>query len=241
MAKSEVSLIPKTWTEFPEAIRVRLGREAGPQRAIVEEGHLLLILHHVPEAQATQRRAALFWRMPSGEWKSTAETIPALLKGFDEKIADLDQRENLAVTAVAYHAVLEELAPVLRTSRGLHRALQQARELVKGDRDLINCRDQAASLERAAELLLQDAQFGLDFIAARNAETQAREAKNQAGAQHRLNLLAALFLPISTLASVYGMSVRLPGSESPGAFWMILGVGAMLGLGIAWLLTRKQG
>jgi hypothetical protein len=36
----------------------------------------------------------------------------------------------------------------------LHRALQQAREFVKADRDLINLRDSAASIERNAELLL---------------------------------------------------------------------------------------
>ena len=41
-------IIPPTWN-LPEAIRVRLGQSTyGRQRAIVEEGHLLLVLHKPP-------------------------------------------------------------------------------------------------------------------------------------------------------------------------------------------------
>ena len=41
------SPLPKSW-EIPDAIRNRLGREAGPQRAMLEEGHLLVIAHRMP-------------------------------------------------------------------------------------------------------------------------------------------------------------------------------------------------
>ena len=246
MQKAETTVIPKMWTTFPEAIRIRLGREAGPQRAMLEEGHLLIILHHLPKPDEHKRRPALFWRQPSGEWKTTSDgigvmAIQDLLKSYDDKLSALEDAENAANDARTYHSVLEELGPVLRSSRGLHRALQQARDLLKVDRDLINCRDAAASVERNAELLLQDAQFGLDFVVAKQAEAQAVVAKSQAAAAHRLNLLAALFLPLSTLASLYGMSLKVPGSEHPQAFWMVCGVGVLLGGVLSgMLLSHKQ-
>ena len=130
--------------------------------------------------------------------------------------------------------------PVLRSSRGLHRSLQQARDFLKAERELINYRDQAAATERTAELLLQDAQFGLNFIAAKQAEAQAHEAKSQAAAAHKLNILAALFLPLSTVASLYGMSVTLPGQNIPGMFWLICGAGLLVGLAISLLVLRKR-
>ncbi|MEN9678301.1 MAG: hypothetical protein RIS76_4197 [Verrucomicrobiota bacterium] len=48
---AEASVLPKLWTTIPEAIRNRLGREAGPQRAMLEEDHLLLILHQIPASK----------------------------------------------------------------------------------------------------------------------------------------------------------------------------------------------
>jgi hypothetical protein len=245
MQKAEPSVLPKTWTTLPEAIRVRLGREAGPQRSMLEEGHLLVILHTVPGPDEHERQAALFWRQPTGDWKSSVEvpgvkSIADVIKGYDTKLDVLEEAENKASDALTYHSVLEQLAPVLRSSRGLHRSLQQARDFLKAERELINYRDQAAATERTAELLLQDAQFGLNFIAAKQAEAQAHEAKSQAAAAHKLNVLAALFLPLSTLASLYGMSVTLPGQSIPGMFWLICGAGLLVGLGISVTLLRKR-
>ncbi|HEY1083409.1 MAG TPA: hypothetical protein VGE29_14165, partial [Prosthecobacter sp.] len=193
--KPETSLLPKLWA-VPDSIRNRLGREPGPQRAMFEDGHLLLILHQLPGPDEHQRKAALFWRNPEGEWKTNLQGtgIGALndhMRSYDSKLTELEEAENKANTATEYHTVLEKLAPVLRSSRGLHRAMQQARESVKTERELINMRDQAAAIERNAELLLQDAQFGLNFTVARQAEAQAATARQMASAAHRLNLLAA--------------------------------------------------
>jgi len=244
MQKAEPSVLPKTWINLPEAIRVRLGREAGPQRSMLEEGHLLIILHTTPVADAHERQAALFWRQPTGEWKTSADapgirSIADVIQAYDAKLDALEDAENNASDAVTYHHVLEQLAPVLRASRGLHRSLQQAREFLKSERELINYRDQAAATERTAELLLQDAQFGLNFIVAKQAETQAHQAKSQAAAAHKLNMLAAFFLPLSTVASLYGMGVALPWQFAPGMFWLLCAVGLTVGVGISLALTRK--
>lgn len=62
--------VPKAW-DIPESIRHRLGIEAGPQRSIFEDGHLLVILHHIPKPDQTDRVPAFFWRNAAGEWRST--------------------------------------------------------------------------------------------------------------------------------------------------------------------------
>ena len=87
-----------------------------------------------------------------------------------------------AASAAAYHAVLEEAAPLLRAGRGLLRALQQAREAIPADRDLISARDRAAAIARSAELIVQDARFGMDFTAARNAERHAENSRRHLAA-----------------------------------------------------------
>lgn len=241
---TEGGFIPRTWT-LPEAIRNRLGRDAGPQRAIFEENHLLIILHQIPAPNELQRRAALFWRQPDGEWKSSLGGAPLAaltqhLEEFERKIAQLELAEHKAATAVEYHGVLEELAPVVRTSRGLHRALQQARDLVKGDRNLINFRDQGASIERNAELLMQDAQFGLNFTVAKQAEAQAETARQMSVTAHRLNILAAIFLPLTALASVFGMEIHSGLPDKPGLWVALCAVGIAVGLVLSVFLTRRS-
>lgn len=238
------ALLPKLWN-LPEAIRQRLGREPGPQRAMFEEGHLLIILHELPQMGVQGRKAVLFWRKPEGEWLTNqmGNGLTALathLKAFEDKLTELDAEEDQAATAAAYHLVLEHLAPVLRSSRGMHRALQQAREMVKGERELINLRDQAAAVERTAELLLQDAEFGLNFTVARQAEAQAASARQMAKTAYRLNLLAAVFLPITALASLFGMNFDNGLANSPTVFWGVCVVGLAAGLGLAGLLGKRE-
>jgi len=234
--KPDISLLPETWP-IPDSIRNRLGRQPGPQRAMLEEGHLLIILHQVPQPDQHQRKAALFWRSQEGEWKSNLSRegggLAALsehLQTYEQKLTALETAENKASTAAEYHTVLEALAPVLRSSRGLHRALQQAREMMKAERELINLRDQAAGIERTSELLLQDAQFGLNYITARQAEAQAATARQMASTAHRLNLLAALFLPLTALASIFGMDIHSRVPDTHMNFWLICITGLLMGI-----------
>ena len=237
------SLLPAGWQVSP-AIRNRLGREAGPQRAMYEDGHLLLILHEVPPPDGPERKPAFFWRNPAGEWKCSRYILPCgtladYLKTFEDRLLKLEANENVASTAAQHHAVLEATSPVLRAVRGVHRVLQQAREMVKDDRELINHRDRAAALERTAELVLQDAQFGLSFIAARQSESQAESARRMAATAHRLNILAAVFLPLTAVASLLSMEVHAGVPDTRENFWVIVAATALVGIIIAMMVRRK--
>ena len=70
-------VLPAAWT-VPEAIRARFGKEAGRQRAMVHDGHLVLVTHVVPITGDVQRKAALFWRSPEGAWRAGGEAKGSL-------------------------------------------------------------------------------------------------------------------------------------------------------------------
>jgi hypothetical protein len=232
--------VPTDW-DLPAAFAARLGDAAGRQRAMTADGHLLLVLHQPPTPDGGGRAGRLFWRDPRGAWKSNAfgDESTALRKHlaeFTTATDDLERQFLAARSADDYFAVLRAAAPLHRTTRNLHAALQQARELVPDDRDLINARDQAGEAERAAELLHADARNGLDFTIAHQAEEQARQGHAMALAAHRLNLLAAVFLPVATLAAIFGMNLPhgLERTDGRVLFWSLLAVGLLAGL----LLTR---
>jgi Mg2+ and Co2+ transporter CorA len=153
----------------------------------------------------------------------------------------LEKDMESADDASDYYALLRAVAPLHRSARNLHATLQQARELVPADTDLINARDQSAEIERALDLLHTDANHGLDFTIARHAEHQAEATHQMAVAGYRLNLLAATFFPIATIGAVFGMN--LPhGFEDPqyrGLFWFLLVFGLMSGVALAVVIARR--
>jgi len=239
--KPETTVLPKMWA-VPDSIRNRLGKDAGPQRSMLEDGHLLIILHPLPGTEA-QAKALLFWRAADGTFRtnlpgSAMSALADLLAAYESRLADLDTAEQAAQTASQYHGVLESLAPMLRLSRGLHHALQQARDMMKSERELINARDRAASIERAAEVLFQDAQFGLSFTAAKQAEEQAESAQKMAATAHRLNVLAGFFLPLTALSGVFGMEIHSGLRDTPNVFFAICA--ASLACGIFLSLSLRK-
>ena len=230
------SPVPETW-KVPQVFRSRLRESVGRQRAMSADGHLLLILHAPPKADEPLRAARLFWRAPDGTWQSTIgpgmASLQRHLAEYRQAIDKLDVAEDLADRANEFLRILEEIAPLRRAARHLYDTLQQAREMVSNDSDLILCRDQAYSLNRQAELVQSDTQSGLDCTVARRAEEQAESSQRLALSSHRLNVLAAIFFPIVTISSIFGMN--LPhGLENapfgPGLFWLTVGGGVVLGL-----------
>ena len=141
-------IIPPTW-HLPDAIRLRLGQTTyGRQRAIVEDGHLLLVLHQPPGADDSRREGVLFWRSPSGEWQwSRGGPGPAPLKRHVQSYAELEskftQDYDKAPNTEALFDLIESLTPMTRAARNMHQALQAAREAFKADGLLIELRDQA--------------------------------------------------------------------------------------------------
>ena len=241
--------IPHDW-QLPAPLTSRLGDTVGRQRAMAAEGHLLLVLHEPPLPGTPERAGRLFWRDPSGEWKSKGlgdgpQSLKRHVTEFAERVEELEKHWQFAATAEDFFLLLRALAPLHRTARNLHATLQQARELVPDDRNLLNLRDQIGEIERGIELLHGDAKNGLDYTVAHQAERQAARTYDMAVAAHRLNLLAAMFFPVATLSTIYGAVFGMilahgdQGWSTPALFWVLLGFGLLGGLILARVVARK--
>lgn len=240
-------IIPPTWN-LPEAIRIRLGQTTyGRQRAIVEEGHLLLVLHKPPGADDSGREGVLFWRTPAGEWQwNRGGAGPGALKRHVQSYGEIegeltDDYEKATDTKTLFDLV-ETLIPLTRAVRNMHQALQAARDAIKNDPYLIEVRDLGYEAERNFELLLEDVRNAIQYRTARDAEEQARLSKEALRASHRLNTLAALFFPLTAIASIFGMQLSHGLDErDPMMFWMIFAVGTALGFGMkSWVLGKPN-
>ncbi|HET7538825.1 MAG TPA: CorA family divalent cation transporter [Polyangiaceae bacterium] len=239
------SLIPETWA-VPERFKQRLGSSAGRQRAMIEAGHLLLILHGLPQPGDAERSARLFWRNPAGEWRATGakgDGLKALkehLEQYRKRVAELDEQVDSATSAQQLFQIIRHATPIARAARSQHRALQEAREGID-NRDMVVLRDTAGDIERSIELVAGDAKNALDFVDAKEAEAQTALARKATEAQHRLNMIAALFLPITAVGSVLGVNLRsgLEG-QSPMLYWAVVGLAFATGFLVRASVTRGE-
>lgn len=229
-------LLPTDWN-VPEAFFEELGNRLGRQRAIVADGHLLLALHAPPDPEEPSRKGRFFWRKPDGTWMGTCpgEGIASLqnhLKDYATTVDRLDHQDDAATALEEQFEVIQALVPTLRSARHLHEALQEAVRLRKGDPVLTDLRDRAYEIERAAELAYQESRTKLEFMIAVQAEEHAESAYQMTVAAHRLNLLAAMFFPLATLAALFGMNVSFgfEASRSPLAFVLIVALGLICGI-----------
>lgn len=246
-------LLSADWT-VPQIFRDRLGDEPGRQRTMEADGHLLMVLHKAPKVGQTMRAARILWRDPGGDWACNDGTngLSALkqhLREYDDVLMSLDDAEHNAAGAKQYLQVLTRLAPVLRAARHQHATLQSAREAIPKERPLINARDHAYRLERTIELLMSDARGSLDVATLQQSEEQATSNAAMARASHRLNILAALFLPLATISGLLGVDFPHPGKNgnflplwqpSYYPFWGMVGIGLAVGIFIAIIISRRQ-
>jgi hypothetical protein len=230
----KAAYIPKTW-DLPEAIRVRLGESVGRQRLIDGDGHLLLLLHQVPQSEDDEvRTAAVFWRNPAGEWKSAPiggglTGLQAHLASYQTAVHDLDAAVEVAKSARDYFDVIRRMNPLQRATRNMSAAVQALRQALPGDTRIITLRDTAIDAERAIELAAADAKAGMDFTVAESATQQAAAAEVANQEARRLNKLAAFFLPLATLVGVFGMNPPETFFHET-SFLLVLAAGVALGL-----------
>ena len=238
-------LLPAVW-KVPDEFRRRVGSRVGRQRLMESEGHLLLVTHVVPKHNDPTREGRLFWRDAAGSWRSSdAGSGPGSIhKHLDEYAAVIDHFEEVearAVTAAEYMSLLEGIAPVVRSSRNMLQVMEDARAAERNDRELLDCRDRAYEISRRAELLSVDAKNAMDVALIRRAEQQAESSDRMAVAAHRLNVLAAFFFPLATLAGVFGTAFTDGWnlSSTPIPFTVFLSVGLLAGFILTGFVVRR--
>lgn len=241
----QAPLIPANWTSFPDEFRNRLGTTVGRQRCMDAEGHLLIVAHLVPEHDEVSRRGVLFWRDSGGEWKCSngdpgRVALSMHMDRYSKRLDAFEHQEVAALNADDYLPLLEGLAPIVRSSRNLLEALEEARKAVPNARELIDHRDRAYDLARQAELLYEDSKNSMDVAIVRRADEQAQSAHKMMVATHRLNILAALFFPFATLGAIFGTTLtdNWSWSQSPDSFILFMVISLLGGMVLTLFVTQ---
>jgi magnesium transporter len=125
---------------------------------------------------------------------------------------------------------------VIRPQRGVFRALERAKQGYFGDELDVYFDDLTDASERIWDVLENFKEIG-----------EALESSNESVLSHRLSdvlrvLTAAsvVLLPLTLIASIWGMNVPVPGEGTPAAFWLIMTFMAALLIGMV-LYFRRRG
>ncbi|MEM9452177.1 MAG: CorA family divalent cation transporter [Cyanobacteria bacterium P01_E01_bin.6] len=236
--------LPESWA-LPEAIKSRFGQKSsGKQRTMVAEGHLLLVLHRVPRTGDRTRAAVFAWRKPDGSWlhsggSSGLSPLIKHLKEYGKTEEKLTAAYDQAASADDYFDILEKIAPLRLATKNLHSTLQAARDNIPDDKDIIDLRDWAHDIERTLDLLHENTKSALDYKIAQRTEEQAQLSLASVEAGHRLNVLAAIFFPLTAISCLFGMNV-VSGLEDNSniTFWTITLISVVIGLWVRrWVLN----
>ena len=232
--------LPAIW-DLPQEIRHRVSKHQGRQRAMEAEGHILFILYRVPQPRTNERHVVYLWRKPDGTWEFSERgtginALSGLLQEYEQVVEEMESRQESAKLPEHWYAIVERIGPVQRAIQQMYVTLQEARRTIpdlEQQAALQGPCDQASNLVRGCDQLLADAKISMDFFATKQSYIQSLVSRDQARAAFRLNILAALFLPLGTIAAVFGMNLQ-HGLEAQSSwfFWGIFAAGITAGVAI---------
>lgn len=244
MASLEKTLVLPAHFQIERELMEQLSVRPGHQRCVEGRDELLLMVHEVPEVGVSQRQPLLFWRRADRRWMHPGgaglDELGALIERYDEAIGRSEDLLEEADTASEIFGILRHSGPLARSTRNLLQSLTQALALDADDRVIRGYRDRAVELERAAELLNQDARMTLEFWRAERAEEHSRATEKVGRIAFRMNLLMGFFLPLMALSGLLGMNVHIPEFVKPW-FWGVLGLGISLGAILLTLVGYRTG
>lgn len=240
--QEELLILPSHY-EIERDLREQLSGRPGHQRCVVGTEELLLVVHEVPEAGIPERKAVFFWRQRDGRWLQPGgpglDELSALLDRYTKTIDSNEELLEVTDSTEQVFKILRHAGPLSRSTRNLVQALEQTLVQEPDDREMISFRDRARELERAAELLQNDARETLIYWQAEASEEHAKASDRLGKILFKLNLVTGFFLPVVALGSLFGMNVDLPNFVD-GLFWLIFVGGLIIGGLLLWFVARKN-
>ncbi len=165
------------------------------------------------------------------------------IEGAEDQVAELEE----TVLGGDRTVLRSELATLRRQMIGLRRYIAPQREALNrlqgeqmswfGERERLRIREMADRLVLYIDVL--------DSVRERAAVTQ-EELSNQLSEEFNrrmyvLSVVAAVFLPLSFVTGLLGINVGgMPGVESGAAFWICVGLLALLGAAEFWFFRRRR-
>ena len=242
MMLEEILKLPEHYEIEPE-LREQLSGRAGHQRCVVGAAELLLVLHEVPQAGVPERQGIFFWRRHDGRWLQPGgpgldelnDLLDRYTKAIDANEALLESTESTEQV----FGILRHAGPLHRSTRNLVQALEQSLVQEPDDKEIRAFRDRAKELERASELLQNDARETMLFWQAEASEEHAKSSERLGKTLFKLNLVTGFFLPLVALGGLFGMNVHLP-EFVKGQFWLIFFGGLAIGGLLLWYVSRDH-
>lgn len=216
---------------LPERWRGRVGNPVGRQRLLEEGDHLLVLIHEVPGRPEVDW---FFWTDDEGAWQSLPEPggllhWKRLLEEYEVVVDELEAGLKKAVSVEDYYRILQAEVAVGQPLKQVRLLAARVRRSRKKNRQLLEIRSIAEELDADLCLVEDGARLGMEALAAESAEKQRRISEQQARLGLRLNYLAAFFLPLMALGTVFGMNVPTGFEDSRWVFGAIFAVGLLTG------------
>ena len=171
------------------------------------------------------------------------DNIAGIIESLDESIDQLEA----AIGAGGASSSHGELGSLRRKTAYLRRFLSPQREaldrLSRTQSELLTPSAAAEFLQEANRMVL----FVEELDLARERAMVIREemisnlAQDQNAKMYVLSMVAAVFLPLSFITGVMGMNTAgLPGSENAMAFWIVVALMLLTGIGILLIFRWKR-
>jgi magnesium transporter len=139
---------------------------------------------------------------------------------------------NVKQEIINFRKIIRPQRPVLRD---LERTKQRFLAVREGEDLEIYFDDIVDAHERIWDMLENDKEV-----------VQGLEETNESVISHRVNdilrvltVISVILLPLTLVASIFGMNVRVPGQNEIGAFWIVVGVMAVMLVGLLALFRRR--
>src|SRR5436190_23666494 len=147
----------------------------------------------------------------------------------EEVVCDIS---NVKQEIINFRKVVRPQRTVLRDLENMKQRFLAARE---GENLEIYFDDIVDAHERIWDMLENDKEV-----------VEGLEETNESVISHRVNdilrvltVISVILLPLTLLASIMGMNVRVPGQGTIGAFWIVLGVMVVMLVGLLALFRRR--
>lgn len=170
--------------ELPEEKKTRLSHQPRLQRAIIADGHILMVLHKPPRPGKSTCEAVTFWRKPSGNWQcsegcAALAELEQLVNDYDTAIAQIEEEWERSVDPHTPLKPPSQIGRFWRASVSLRDALQEATNAISESEERLDFQglcDRMNDIAWTSEILRTEAMNALRVYFTKQREVQANRS-----------------------------------------------------------------